>query len=152
MAPDYEYLLSRMKNYCSYQERCIQDVKDKLNQWKVRPEVTEKIINELIKNDFINEERFAKAFAGGKFRLKKWGNAKIVYELTKRNIPDIYIQISLAEIDEDEYIDTLKQIITKKDASLKEKNKVKRKYKLIRYAISKGYDPGMVNKIINQQY
>ena len=125
------------------------DIKNKLYEWNVQPAKIEKIILELQKTDYINEERYAKAFASGKFRIKKWGKNKIINEMNKKQIPDIYIQIGLHEIDDEEYLNTLKEIISKKDATIKISNPEKRMQKLAAYAISKGYSRGIVWKVLN---
>ncbi len=146
---DHNYLLEKIKQFCDYQERCIMDVKNKLYEWNVQPAKIEKIILELQKTDFINEERYVKAFASGKFRINKWGKNKIINEMNKKQIPDIYIQIGLHEIDDEEYLNTLKEIISKKDATIKISNPEKRMQKLAAYAISKGYSRGIVWKVLN---
>ena len=150
MTPEHEFLLAKMQNYCSYQERSFFDVKNKLISWNVQEKIMDKIISKLVDQDYLNEERYAKAFTGGKFRINKWGKNKIINELHKKQIPDIYIQIGINEIDDNEYFNTLKEIISKKDANLKIANQEKRMQKLANYAISKGYDRGIVWKILNQ--
>ena len=148
---EHNYLLEKVKQFCDYQERCIMDIKNKLYEWNVQPAKIEKIILELQKTDYINEERYAKAFASGKFRIKKWGKNKIINEMNKKQIPDIYIQIGLHEIDDEEYLNTLKEIISKKDATIKISNPEKRMQKLAAYAISKGYSRGIVWKVLNER-
>lgn len=150
MAPGHEFLLAKMQNYCSYQERSFFDVKSKLINWNVQENVINEIINELVKEDYLNEERFAKAYAGGKFRINKWGKNKIINELNKKQIPDIYIQIGLHEIDDEEYFNTLKEVISKKDATLNVSDPEKRMQRLANYAISKGYSRGIVWKVLNE--
>ena len=150
MTPGHEFLLAKMQNYCSYQERSFFDVKTKLISWNVQEKIMDKIISKLVDQDYLNEERYAKAFTGGKFRINKWGKNKIINELHKKQIPDIYIQIGINEIDDNEYFNTLKEIISKKDANLKIANQEKRMQKLANYAISRGYDRGIVWKILNQ--
>ena len=147
---DHNYLLEKIKQFCDYQERCIMDVNNKLYDWNVQPAKIEKIIRKLQKTDFINEERYVKSFASGKFRINKWGKNKIINELHKKHIPDIYIQIGLHEIDDEEYLNTLKEIISKKDATIKISNPEKRMQKLAAYAISKGYSRGIVWKVLNE--
>lgn len=146
----FTFILSKAQSYCTYQERCINDLSIKLNEWNVKEEVAEKIINKLVDEDFINEERFARNFAGSKFRIKKWGKNKIIYELKKRGIPDLIIQIGLGEIEDEEYINAIKELLSKKSFTMDEKDPVKRKQKLARYAIAKGYWPGLVWDILNQ--
>jgi len=114
MSPEHTYLLDKAKKYCSYQERCLADVKRKLNEWKAAEKTVEKIIQTLEKEDYINEERYAIAFALGKLRNNKWGRNKIFYAMTRKQIPEIYIQMGLNEIDEKEYIDILRYVLQAK--------------------------------------
>ncbi len=129
---------------CAYQERCQQEMRDKLYEWGLHSNDVENIIANLISDNFLNEERFAKAFAGGKFRIKKWGRVKIKIELKKRKISDYCIKKGMQEIDDTDYIKTLKSILVKK---LKENPKGKeqvRNYKAAQYAISRGYEGDLV--------
>ena len=81
-----DYILNKARNYCAYQERCLEEVKTRLKEWKVQSRFIEKILEELLKDDFINEERFARIFSSGKFRYNHWGKNKIIYEL--KEAPD----------------------------------------------------------------
>jgi regulatory protein len=141
---DYAFILNKAQAYCGYQERCIFDISNKLKEWKVQQEVADKIISQLINDDFINEERYAGIFAGSKFRINKWGRNKIIYKLKRKKIPDLIIQIGLGEIEDEEYINTLKEILSKKSFLLKEPDPRKHKQKLANYAISKGFRPQLV--------
>jgi regulatory protein len=151
MTEHHQYLLSRCQKYCSYQERSIYEVKMKLIEWQSQPKVADKIINQLVSEDYLNEERFSKSFSIGKFRNKKWGKNKIIYELKKKRIPDLIIQIGLSEINQDEYLQALKELLTKKLAEIKEPNPLKKKYKLATYAVNKGFHSGFVWEIINEE-
>ena len=129
---------------CAYQERCQQEMRDKLYEWGLFSNDVENIIANLISDNFLNEERFAKAYAGGKFRIKKWGRIKIRIELKKRKISDYFIRKGMLEIEESDYLKTLKEIIAKK---LKETTKGKiqiRNYKAAQYAISRGFESDLV--------
>lgn len=129
---------------CAYQERCQQEMRDKLYEWGLFSNDVENIIANLISDNFLNEERFAKAYAGGKFRIKKWGRIKIRIELKKRKISDYCIRKGMLEIEESDYLKTLKEIIAKK---LKETPKGKiqiRNYKAAQYAISRGFESDLV--------
>lgn len=152
MTDNYQYLLSKMQKFCSYQERCIVDVRLKLQRLKVQETVIEKIIDKLQKEDYVNEERYALIYAGSKLRLNKWGKNKIIVELQKKRIPDIYIQIGLGNIDDEEYLNTLKTLLSKKDATLNEENPEKRKEKLAQYAITKGYNHHLVWQVISGEF
>ncbi len=146
MTPLPEYLLEKARNYCAYQERSIFDVKAKLLQWKATEETIEGIIKKLKEENYINEERFVKAFALGKLRHNKWGRNKIIYELKQKNIPDLYIQIGLGEIDEQEYVNTLKAVLSSKE--VKAKDEFTRQNKLVRYAAQKGFQPELAWKVL----
>lgn len=133
---------------CAYQERCQQEMRDKLYEWGLHSNDVENIIADLISTNFLNEERFAKAFAGGKFRIKKWGKVKIKIELKKRKLSGYCIRKGLEEIDDKAYIDTLKEVISKK---LKENPKGKeqiRNYKAAQYALSRGFESDLVWDIL----
>lgn len=150
MTEHFQYILHKAQQYCSYQERSLYEVKTKLDEWSTQPSVVEKIIEELRQENYLNEEQFAKSYATGKFRQKKWGKNKIIYELRKKQIPDLYIQIGLSEIDDEEYEETLKNLISKKLKESREKNPRKRNYKVAYYAISKGFRSGLVWEKINE--
>ncbi|MCE3279273.1 MAG: recX [Bacteroidetes bacterium] len=129
---------------CAYQERCQQEMRDKLYEWGLYSNDVENIIANLITDNFLNEERFAKAFAGGKFRIKKWGRVKIKIELKKKKISDYCIKKGLQEIDEKDYQKTLEDLILKR---LKENPKGKemvRHYKAAQYAMSRGFESDLV--------
>ncbi len=142
-----DFLFEKARNFCDYQERCIYDVKNKLQTWKASDTTIESIINRLEKEDYINEERFAVTFAVGKLRNNKWGRTKIFYALSQKHIPEIYIQMGLNEIDEEEYLNTLKSVLNSK--KINESDDFKRKAKLVKYAQQKGFQPSLVWKVIN---
>ncbi|MBI3512255.1 MAG: RecX family transcriptional regulator [Bacteroidetes bacterium] len=145
---DPQQALVRAEAWCAYQERCQQEVRDKLFQWGLYPGAVENIISELILKNFINEERFAIAYAGGKFRIKKWGRIKIRVELKRRKLSDYCISKAMKEIDEKDYRKTLGQIAEKKMKEVKEKNELKKKYKVMSYLISRGFESELVREIV----
>jgi regulatory protein len=104
----------KLELYCAYQERCIKDVTAKLKDWNLRENQIEKIINDLKKNNFLNEARFAKSYARGKFRMNSWGKQRIAFEMHLKNIPPQLIQEGLNSIPTDEYFTTLRDLILKK--------------------------------------
>ncbi len=146
MTPPPEYLLEKARNYCAYQERSIFDVKTKLTQWKATEDTLEEIIKTLKAENYINEERFVKAFVLGKFRHNKWGRNKIYYALKQKQIPDLFIEIGLSEIDDEEYINTLKAVLSSKE--VKAKNEYIRLNKLVQYAVQKGFQPELAWKVL----
>jgi len=130
----------RASSYCAYQERTPDEVRERLREWNIRGEDVEAVISRLVEENFVNEERFAKAFAGGKFRIKHWGRLKIRQELRARGLSEYCVKQAMKEIDEKEYHQTLCCLIEKKNASLKDEETLVKKQKLLRYALSKGYE------------
>lgn len=140
--------LIKLQSWCAYQERSQQEVRDKLYELGLWTEAVENIIAKLIEDNFLNEERFAMAFAHGKFAIKKWGKIKIRMELKQKRVSDYCLKKALAQIDDTEYLDTLKKLIATKRRSINEKNPLKLKYKLASYALSKGYEKDLVFDVL----
>jgi regulatory protein len=140
--------LIKAESYCAYQERCQQEVRDKLYSWGVHEIQVENVIADLIASNFINEERFAKAYAGGKFRIKKWGRVKISIELKRRKISAYCIKKGLAEIEEEEYIKTLQKVAEVKIKATKERDSIKKKYKVMNYLLSRGFENDLVVEVV----
>jgi regulatory protein len=136
--------LIRISSFCAYQERTQQEVRDKLYGYGLHKDMAEELISKLISENFINEERFAKTYAGGKFRIKKWGRIKIKEALKAKGISEYSIRKGLLEIDATDYISTLLSLIEKRSEKEKEKNEYKRKYKIAQYLVGKGFETEMV--------
>ena len=139
-----------LENYCAYQERCHKEVKDKLLQMRMIPDAIDNIIVHLITNNYLNEERFAKAFARGKFKIKKWGKNRIVRELKYRQISKYSIDIALKEIDLEEYHSTLHKLTLKRIAQVKESNIYKKKKKVIDYLLYRGWESHLIYEKLNE--
>lgn len=137
-----------MKNWCAYQERSQFEVRNKLVEYGIFNEEAENIISQLIQENFLNEERFALAFARGKFRIKRWGKIKIKLELKQHKVSEYCISKALKQIDGNEYFATLEKIIEKKTKEIKESNKIKKQYKIIKYAMSRGYEQDIIMDVI----
>jgi len=146
MTPPAEFLMEKARNYCAYQERSLFDVKNKLIQWKATDGTIEEVVIQLKVENYLNEERFAKAFALGKLRYNKWGRNKIIYALKQKQIPDLFIQIGLGEIEEEEYLNTLKAILS--DKLVKAKDEYTRQSKLVQYAMQKGFQASLAWKVL----
>jgi regulatory protein len=146
MAPEHTFLLDKARKYCAYQERSIYEVKQKLVNWNVNEKIISDIILQLKKEDYLNEDRFAAAFAIGKLRNNKWGRNKISHALLLKQVPDLTIQIALNSIDETEYLQTLKSVISSKNVN--EDDEYRRNNKLVRYAMQKGFQPELAWKVI----
>ena len=135
---------------CAYQERCQQEMRDKLYEWGLHSNDVENIIANLVTDNYLNEERFAKAYAGGKFRIKKWGRIKIKLELKKRKISDYCIKKAMQEIDDKDYIKTLKEIIAKKSKEIKGGKTQVRNYKIAQYAASRGFESDLIWDLLKE--
>ena len=144
-----EQALQKLRHYCRYQERCHTEVREKLWQLGVKKAEHDEIIASLIEDDYLNEERFAIQFAGGKYRQKQCGRVKIKYELKQRQVSDYSIKKALQQIDEAGYIETLKLLGEKRYAALKNEQYLVRKKKTIDFLIQKGYEAGLVNNFFN---
>jgi regulatory protein len=141
--------LQKIKHFCGYQERCHSEVKEKLYSFGLWKKDVEAIISQLIEENYLNEERFAQLFAGGKFRMKQWGRVKIKYELKQKYISEYCIKKGLQEIDEDDYKKTLQKLAAAKWKSLKaEKNIFIKKNKTMNYLLQKGYEASLANEAI----
>ncbi len=138
----------KIENWCAYQERAQQETRDKLYEYGLHKTDVEQIISELIGENFLNEERFAMAFASGKFRIKHWGKIKIKIELRFRKVSDYCINKALKQISDDDYFSTLEKVISKKIKLVKEPNKIKKHYKLIQYAASRGFEKDLIIDVL----
>lgn len=143
-----EQALQKLKHYCGYQERCHSEVKEKLWQLKVSKKEHDEIIASLIEDDYLNEERFAVLFAGGKFRVKQWGRVKIKYELKQKQVSEYSIKKALSQINEEDYLKTLVLQAKKKYATLKNEHWMIRKKKTIDYLAHKGYEHGLIANVL----
>ncbi len=133
--------------YCAYRDRSQKEVEDKLSEMRMIPEAKEQIIIQLMQEDFVNEERFARSFVRGKFRIKKWGRIKISQELKFRGISSPIIKLGMTEINEQDYLTTLYSLAEKKLKTLKEPNKYKLRKKLADHLLQKGYESGLVFEV-----
>jgi len=139
----------KIQRFCAYQERSHQEVRNKLYSYGLYRSDVDEILSDLITDGFLNEERFAKAFTGGKFRLKKWGRIKITHALESKGLSANCIRIGLKEIDEEAYVTTLRQLLADKNNALSVDNLFILRDKLSGYAIQKGYEPDLVWREIN---
>ncbi len=139
----------KLENYCAYQDRCHKEVEQKLYEMQMITQAKEVIIMHLIEYNFLNEERFAKSFARGKFRIKHWGKQRIIRELKIRDISEYNIKQALKEIADDAYFKTLELLVQKKKDIIKEENFYKKKKKIYDFLFRKGYETNLINEILN---
>jgi regulatory protein len=137
-------------HYCQYQERCHSEVRNKLYELGCRKTEVEELIAEVIEKNLLNEERFARAYARGKFRMKGWGKQKIIYELRLRKVSDYCIRKGLSEIDEEEYEQAVRKMIEKNWRVKGAKKSRAEVAKIFRYAYQKGYEKEITTAIINE--
>lgn len=147
---DRNEVFQKAQHYCSFQERSQQEVRDKLYEWGLHKNDVEDVLADLITGGFLNEERFAIAYAGGKFRINGWGKNKIRHALMQKRVSPKCIETGLAGIDEDDYIAELKKNLSEKMKSTSEKNPLKKKHKAAQYAIGKGFESGMVWEMLKE--
>ena len=136
--------LSNIQRYCALQDRCHAEVRSKLLEWGIYGDALEEIISALITDNFLNEERFARSFARGKFRIKHWGRIRILSELKSRRISDYCIRKALTEIDEEDYRQTLLSLLQKKSAELTQLHPAEQKQKLLRFAQQRGFESDII--------
>ncbi|MDT7832642.1 regulatory protein RecX [Flavobacteriaceae bacterium S356] len=144
-----EEVKRKMEHYCVYQDRCHQEVEEKLREFSLIVIAKEEILLHLMEHDFLNETRFAQSYARGKFRIKKYGKQRIIRELKRRNITAYNIKKALLEIEEDVYRATAFELAIKKNASLTESNTFKKRKKLFDHMVRKGYEYDLINEAID---
>lgn len=136
--------LLKAANFCAYQERSHHEVTQRLAEWGIYGIDAQEILLQLIEQNYLNEERFAIAFAGGKFRVKQWGRVKIKQELKMHKVSDYCINKALNEIDDDSYIVTLQDEIDKKWQQTKDANVMSKRAKVARYLIGRGFEQELI--------
>jgi len=139
--------LKAMEHYCAYQERCHKEVETKLRNIGMFQDAQDLIILHLLQENFLNEERFSKAFARGKFNIKKWGRVRISNELKFRNISTYNIKSAMKEIEEAVYFETLEVLAQKKWEATREPNHFKKKKKVIDFLLRRGFESSLVFEV-----
>jgi regulatory protein len=143
--------LQKAKHYCAYQERSHAEVKEKLYSMGLRRIQVDTLLSQLIEEDYLNEERFAKMFAGGKFRMKQWGKVKIRYELKQKQVSEYNIKKAMKEINEHDYISVFGKLFDEKLHLLKsERNVPTKKRKVMDYLLQKGFERDLILAKLNE--
>lgn len=143
-----EIAMKRAASFCAESERNVAEVERKLRKWGVDDDDIDSIIDRLKSDDFLNEERYCRAYINDRFRLNHWGRVKIRYELGKRDVDRQYIDAALADIDDDEYIEVLKEVVEAKRRTLKDTDTYSASAKILRYALTRGFESDIVSKVI----
>jgi len=147
---DLPRILEKISRYCAYQERCRQDVAEKLGEWKVPDSLTGEVFRELESRKFLDEARFAKLFAVSKFNHNKWGRVRIRYELRGRHIPESLIREALQETGEDHYRAVIRELVLKKYREIKKEKALNIREKIIKFVTGKGFEPELVAGAIKE--
>ena len=145
----YKAALNKAMAQCSRREFCRSDIRTKLEEWGVSSDDSEKIISELVKENFINDQRFSSAFVRDKFNYNKWGKVKISAHLKAKKISGDILKSALDSIDNETYIKTINELISSRRKSVKSKNRYDLKAKLLRYGLSKGFESYLLYDILN---
>lgn len=142
--------MQKIRHYCGYQERCHAEVKEKLYSFGLHRREVDELLSTLIEENYLNEERYAVQFAGGRFRLKNWGRKRIEYELKQKQVGEYCIRKALKEISEDDYKEVLEKLAEKKWSQLPEDNQLARRKKLTDYLVQKGYEYPYISEIVQK--
>lgn len=143
-----EQAWQKIKHYCAYQERSHSEVKNKLYGFGLYKSEVEELLSKTIEEDYLNEERFAMQFAGGKFRIKGWGKVKIVYELRQKGVSAYNINHALKAISDEDYNCTLQKLTETKWQQLKGEHYLTKQAKAMSYLMQKGYEPALIRQAI----
>lgn len=141
-----------LEHYCAYQERCHKEVRQKLESLSMIPEAIDVIVVHLLEHNFLNEERFAKTFVSGKFRIKAWGRRRLTFELKKKDIGKVNINQALAEIENEEYNEVFNALAEKRANSITGTDKYKKRKKLIDYLLYRGWETHLVYEKANELF
>ena len=140
--------LNKAAAYCTLCERCISEVTTKLTAWGVPFAEQRKIIARLQEEKFIDEQRYCRAFANDKLRFNHWGRKKIIFALYEKKLPKDFVNDAVEEIDEEEYMNVLKEVIAIKSREFKGKDDYSTRQKLMRFAASRGFEAGAIMRVI----
>ena len=143
-----EEALQKIRHYCSYQERSHTETREKLYSFGLHKAEVEQLLSDLVENNYLNEERFAIQFAGGKFRMNKWGRKKIAYALQQKRVSTWCINNALKQIGDDDYSATLNKLAESKWADLKGEHHLSRQAKTFAYLQQKGFESDLISKAI----
>ncbi len=147
-----EIAMKRAASFCAESERSVVEVERRLRKWGVDDDDIDSIIDKLKSDDFVNDERYCKAYINDRFRLNHWGKVKIVYELKKRGLDKEYIDAAIDDIDDDEYTEVLRKLIDDKLRTIKDTDVYSAKVKILGYALRRGFESDIVSKILKDVF
>lgn len=140
----------KLERFCSYQERCHKEVDYKLKELGMIQSASQEIISQLIQDDYLNETRFAKSFARGKFRIKKWGKNRILKEFKLRKISDYNIKVGMQELTDSEYENTFYKLFEKRKKSVEHLPLDQQKKNIFSYLSYRGWEHQKIYDALNQ--
>ena len=147
---NYKEALSYTMDLCSRQEKCSSEIREKLKKFKVQKAAVEKVLQTLKKEGFIDESRYAGMFVRDKLRINRWGKIKIQYMLSAKRIPDEIICEAMEGIDDQNYLEILKEELSKKQKSVKAENPFEVRNKLARFAQQRGFESGLIFQVLDE--
>ena len=147
----FEEIKQKLVNYCVYQDRCHSEIEQKMRGFLLIPEAKDEIFLYLIKENYLNEERFTRSYIRGKFYIKNWGRNKIKMNLKQKGIIEKLISKSMDEIDENDYAKTVKKIYQDYFSKQKGLKEYQKKSKTIKHLMSKGYEYDVILEVINNE-
>ena len=150
LTPDQ--VLDKMAKYCAYQERCVKDVTEKLKTFDISPKDKEEILNYLLDNRFVDNERFTKAFVRGKINQSGWGLNKIRFHLIQKGIDKNLVDEALSQSDKEVYRQRLVEVLKTKAKTVKAENDFERNRKLAAYAMQRGFEACLVWEVLKEGF
>lgn len=147
---DLQEARQKLEYFCTYRDRCISEVEAKMSEYGLIREAKDELLMQLIRDKFLDEERFARSFVRGKFGIKKWGRHKIIAALRQKKVSEPCIRLGLSEIDDQKYIETLREIALKRMAKHRSLSEFHRRGKSAAHLIQKGFEADIVWDIIRE--
>jgi len=135
---------------CSRSEHCSSEIQEKLKVWGLPAEDSEPVIEKLIAEKYLDDERFARAYAKDKFRFNHWGKQKIAFMLRSKNIPSEIMELAYEEIEDESYLDVLRRLLIDKEKSIKAKDQYDKRNKLMRFAMGRGFESSQISVILKE--
>lgn len=139
----------RLTALCAQAEHCEQEMRDKMKRWELNETAQDHVIERLVKERYVDDARYARAFVKDKIRYNKWGRRKVQQALWQKRIDPAIQQEVLDEIDEKEYLDILRPLLKQKRRSIKAESDYEQNQKLVRFALSRGFDFGIIRQCID---
>ena len=143
--------LLKMQKYCAYQERCHQEVIRKLYELKIYGDDQDEILASLVTDGYLNEERFARSYARGKFRINQWGRVKIKQGLKQKQVSDYCIEAGMQEISEEEYLDAIRDQAERLSARYGDMEDPAVRHKTWEALVRKGYESWLVSQVLGEE-